>query len=61
MKNNLFKEVLILLMIFVVGVSILFLIPQPTHQVINCSLAEISPDFTPEMRKECRIIRGTKL
>jgi hypothetical protein len=61
MKNNLFKEVLILLLIFVVGVSILFLIPQPTHQVINCSLAEISPDFTPEMRKECRIIRGTKL
>lgn len=61
MKNNLFKDILILLVIFVVGVSILFLIPQPTHQVINCSLAEISPDFTPEMRKECRIIRGTKL
>lgn len=61
MKNNLFKDILILLVIFVVGVSILFLVPQPTHQVINCSLAEISPDFTPEMRKECRIIRGTKL
>ena len=22
--------------------------------VINCTLSEISPDFTPEMRKACR-------
>jgi hypothetical protein len=28
---------------------------------IDCSLAEISPDFTPEMRKECRERRSHKL
>ena len=26
-----------------------------------CSVAEISPDVTPEERKECRMIRGHKL
>lgn len=26
--------------------------------VINCQLAEISPDFTPEMRKQCREARN---
>lgn len=61
MKQNFIIDVLILLLVFLICVSFLLLIPQPTHQVINCSMAEISPDFTPEMRKECRIIRGTKL
>jgi hypothetical protein len=61
MKSNLFADILILLIAFAVFITLLFLIPRPTHQVINCSLAEISPDFSPEMRKECRMIRGTKL
>ena len=26
--------------------------------VINCTLSEISPDFTPEMRKACREARS---
>jgi hypothetical protein len=26
--------------------------------VINCSISEISPDFTPEMRKACREARS---
>jgi hypothetical protein len=61
MKRSFMIDMLILLVVFVASVGLLFLIPQPTHQVINCSLAEISPDFTPEMRKQCRMIRGTKL
>ena len=27
----------------------------------NCSIAEISPDFTPEMRKQCRELMRHKL
>jgi hypothetical protein len=61
MKSNFYTDALILLIAFVAFVGLLFFIPQPTHQVINCSIAEISPDFTPSMRKECRMIRGTKL
>jgi hypothetical protein len=30
---------------------------RPTY---NCSLAEISPDFTPAMREECRRLRKTQ-
>jgi hypothetical protein len=29
----------------------------PREIVINCSIAEISPDFTPEMREACRRYR----
>ncbi len=27
------------------------------QRVYNCSIAEISPDFTPKMREECRKLR----
>jgi hypothetical protein len=36
-------------------------VPQPKGTYINCGLSEISPDFTPEMRKMCREVRVTKL
>jgi len=36
-------------------------VPQPKGAYINCGLSEISPDFTPEMRKMCREVRATKL
>lgn len=29
--------------------------PRATY---NCSIAEISPDFTPKMREECRKLRA---
>ena len=34
--------------------------PPPARQNI-CTVAEISPDITPEERKRCREIRGHKL
>jgi hypothetical protein len=36
-------------------------VPQPRGAYVNCGLSEISPDFTPEMRKMCREVRATKL
>jgi hypothetical protein len=30
----------------------------PGQMMINCSIAEISPDYTPEMRAECRKLRA---
>ena len=27
------------------------------QRIYNCSIAEISPDFTPKMREECRKLR----
>jgi hypothetical protein len=29
------------------------------YRVYNCSIAEISPDFTPKMREECRKLRNS--
>ena len=36
---------------------------QPKHgvKVIDCSLVEISPDFTPEMREACRKARSGRI
>lgn len=48
-------------LIFFAFLLFLVLVPKPAHQVVNCSLAEISPDFTSEMRQQCRLIRATKL
>jgi len=42
-------------------VLLIVFIPQPKDAYINCGLSEISPDFTPEMRKLCRETRATKL
>jgi hypothetical protein len=37
------------------------LIEKQTHWgVKNCELSEISPDFTPKERADCRIMRGQK-
>jgi hypothetical protein len=48
------------------GAVVLFMflivfVPQPKGTYVNCGLSEISPDFTPEMRKMCREVRATKL
>ncbi len=29
-------------------------------RVYDCTIAEISPDFSPEMREKCRQVRATK-
>ncbi len=47
----------VILLLFLVA----YFIPQREGKYINCSISEISPDFTPEMRQMCRQLRGTKL
>lgn len=39
----------------------LALMPQPQQKVINCGIAEISPDFTTDMRQACRKARMEKI
>lgn len=33
---------------------------MPAQTMYNCSIAEISPDFTPAMKEECRKLRSNK-
>jgi hypothetical protein len=34
---------------------------QPRTVIYNCSIAEISPDFPPKAREECRKLRADKI
>ena len=43
------------------ALALSFSIPQPEYRVINCGVAEISPDFTTEMREACRRARMEKI
>lgn len=57
------REILIIVVCLCLGFAISRIVlryaPEGNDRVINCSIAEISPDFTPEMRKACRE-RSTK-
>ena len=56
------KIVIILVFVFFVAIPILFLnMPRKGDIVrIDCTLSEISPDFTNEMRQVCRNERKIK-
>jgi flagellar basal body-associated protein FliL len=52
-NQSIYTIIAVLLTIFWVAVFAgVFTFMQPKK--IDCSLAEISPDYTPEMRKACR-------
>lgn len=55
-----YKELVILFVCLIFGFLIsrivLHYVPKPEGKYIDCSLAEISPDFTVEMKKACREI-----
>jgi hypothetical protein len=47
--------------IIFMGLALVSMIFEDTHvtgRVYNCSLAEISPDFPPEVKNECRKLRS---
>ena len=46
---------------FVFGYYFIFTQPKQTVKVIGCSLVEISPDFTPEIREACRKARSGRI
>jgi hypothetical protein len=50
---------LVVMFIFAVGVlAFQFLKHQPKGKWYDCTIAEISPDFPPEVRDECRKMRS---
>jgi hypothetical protein len=57
--NTQIKLVLILLALIVFWGGLIWLGFRltPTERVINCGLSEISPDFTAEMKQQCRKVR----
>lgn len=63
MKKEQLQTVGISLIIALMGVAAIGLIiigntiASHGQRVYNCSIVEISPDFTPKMRDECRKLR----
>lgn len=43
------------------GIYLLSIRPKHGVMVIDCSLVEISPDFTPEIREACRKARSGRI
>lgn len=52
------KDVLIVTVTVLLVCILLIALPKKDGVWINCGLAEISPDFTSEMRAECRRVRS---
>jgi capsular polysaccharide biosynthesis protein len=53
--------VVVSILALVGALALSFSVPQPEYRVINCGVAEISPDFTTEMREACRRARMEKI
>ena len=56
-------ELAVLVIVFLIVIPIVFLsLPKKGDViVINCSISEISPDFTTEMREACRQARANNI
>jgi len=47
-------------LITLVFVGLLIFMPHTTSRNLNCGIAEISPDVTPQEREACRQLRAIK-
>jgi hypothetical protein len=54
---------LMFIAILVIYVTLFYaiIVNQPRTVMYNCSIAEISPDFPPKAREECRKIRAQQV
>ena len=51
----------VVICMYIIFMTELVRVEQKTHWMLkNCELAEISPDFTPQEKADCRIMRSKK-
>lgn len=53
------KEYILIVLAIAIGIYLAIIYPQD-KKVINCGIAEISPDYTNEMKEVCRKERMAK-
>jgi hypothetical protein len=58
--NKIMQEVLLVVMIIIAITGVVMMSDVPVKGSTNCDIAEISPDFTPAMREQCRQLREAK-
>jgi hypothetical protein len=60
MRGHLY--LVIALAMWVVALVLVFMYaPRTNHKRINCTQAEFHPDFTAEMKEQCRLMRSGRL
>ncbi len=45
----------------VASVLVLLYAPRTNHKRINCTQAEFHPDYTADMKEQCRLVRSGRL
>lgn len=63
-KRNLISDVGVIIFAIawiLLGLYFIMNLPKKTVQVIDCSLVEISPDFTAEIKEACRKARSGRI
>lgn len=60
MSNTLKREIIIIAICLPIGVALTyFTLPKKGDVVVyNCSISEISPDYPPKVKEECRKLRA---
>jgi hypothetical protein len=60
MRGNLY--LVIALAIWVVALVLVFMYAPRTHtKRLDCTVAEYHPDYTPDMKEQCRLVRSGRL
>jgi hypothetical protein len=62
MKNGLIIGLLVVVIVHTVAIQVLFIgKEEQTHWKLKyCEIAEFSPDFTPQEKADCRLMRSKK-
>jgi hypothetical protein len=61
MKHVRIKAFLAIALWAVSAAMVLLYAPRTNNKRIDCSQAEFHPDFTPEMKEQCRLVRSGRL
>jgi len=60
-KRETIEVSIVIITTIIAFVLVIFFLPSQRSKVYDCSLAEISPDFPPAVREECRRIRAKNI
>ena len=55
--RNIFEIVFFVVLAVIVFAVYIYFLPKHGTVVYNCSIAEISPDYPPKVKEECRKLR----
>ena len=55
--RNIFEIVFFVVLAVIVFAGYIYFLPKHGTVVYNCSIAEISPDYPPKVKEECRKLR----